>query len=177
MPRTLHFPPRLLTPSRDLIERHQQRHWPLASPFTSPLPTSPPPIHYPSSPFTPIATATLSVTPIATTTATATTTTSRPVHLSPHLSIFSMFPSRHYLCWPLTPIVTATLSITPIATATPTASALNLSPFDVAEILKDRPSWFRDCRAVVDVLNVLAHKNGGTIELLYMRVKRLGDYE
>ncbi|KAL2321843.1 hypothetical protein Fmac_026222 [Flemingia macrophylla] len=41
MPRILHFPFRLLTPSRDLIERHQQGHchshllWPLASPFTS----------------------------------------------------------------------------------------------------------------------------------------------
>ncbi|XP_027343901.1 homeobox-leucine zipper protein ATHB-15 isoform X4 [Abrus precatorius] len=38
----------------------------------------------------------------------------------------------------------------------------------VAEILKDRPSWFRDCRAV-DVLNVLPTANGGTIELLYMQ--------
>lgn len=41
--------------------------------------------------------------------------------------------------------------------------------FQVAEILKDRPSWFRDCRAV-DVLNVLPTANGGTIELLYMQV-------
>lgn len=39
----------------------------------------------------------------------------------------------------------------------------------VAEILKDWPSWFRDCRAV-DVLNVLSTGNGGTIELLYMQV-------
>lgn len=39
----------------------------------------------------------------------------------------------------------------------------------VAEILKDRPSWFRDCRAV-DALNVLPTANGGTIELLYMQV-------
>lgn len=39
----------------------------------------------------------------------------------------------------------------------------------VAEILKDWPSWFRDCRAV-DVLNVLPTANGGTIELLYMQV-------
>lgn len=45
------------------------------------------------------------------------------------------------------------------------------SPYvlQVAEILKDRPSWFRDCRAV-DVLNVLPTANGGTIELLYMQV-------
>ena len=42
--------------------------------------------------------------------------------------------------------------------------------FQVAEILKDRPLWFRDCRAV-DVLNVLPTANGGTIELLYMQVK------
>lgn len=41
--------------------------------------------------------------------------------------------------------------------------------FQVAEILKDRPSWFRDCRAV-DVVNVLPTANGGTIELLYMQV-------
>lgn len=39
----------------------------------------------------------------------------------------------------------------------------------VAEILKDRPSWFRDCRAV-DVLNAMSTGNGGTIELLYMQV-------
>ena len=40
----------------------------------------------------------------------------------------------------------------------------------VAEILKDRPSWFRDCRAV-DILNAMSTGNGGTIELLYMQVK------
>ncbi|XP_076941062.1 homeobox-leucine zipper protein ATHB-15-like [Bidens hawaiensis] len=34
---------------------------------------------------------------------------------------------------------------------------------------KDRPSWFRDCRAV-DVLDVLPTANGGTIELLYMQL-------
>ena len=39
----------------------------------------------------------------------------------------------------------------------------------VAEILKDRPSWYHGCRAV-DVLNVLSTANGGTIELLYMQV-------
>ncbi|KAI3837465.1 hypothetical protein MKX03_033194, partial [Papaver bracteatum] len=31
---------------------------------------------------------------------------------------------------------------------------VGLEPTTVAEILKDRPSWFRDCRAV-DVVNVL----------------------
>ena len=39
----------------------------------------------------------------------------------------------------------------------------------VAEILKDWPSWYRECRNV-DVLNVLSTGNGGTIELLYMQV-------
>lgn len=47
-----------------------------------------------------------------------------------------------------------------------------LCSFQVAEILKDRPSWFRDCRAV-DVLNVLPTANGGTIELLYMQVWKI----
>ncbi|KAK6125060.1 hypothetical protein DH2020_041176 [Rehmannia glutinosa] len=46
---------------------------------------------------------------------------------------------------------------------------VGLEPTRVAEILKDRPSWFRDCRAV-DVLNVLPTANGGTIELLYMQL-------
>lgn len=46
---------------------------------------------------------------------------------------------------------------------------VGLEPSRVAEILKDRPSWFRDCRAV-DVLNVLPTANGGTIELLYLQL-------
>ncbi|VFQ92943.1 unnamed protein product [Cuscuta campestris] len=46
---------------------------------------------------------------------------------------------------------------------------VGLEPSRVAEILKDRPSWFRDCRAV-DVVNVLPTANGGTIELLYMQL-------
>lgn len=45
----------------------------------------------------------------------------------------------------------------------------------VAEILKDRPSWYRDCRAV-DVLNAMSTGNGGTIELLYMQVKKILSY-
>jgi len=49
---------------------------------------------------------------------------------------------------------------------------LDLYYLQVAEILKDRPSWYRDCRAV-DILNVLPTANGGTIELLYMQVKQL----
>ncbi|KAL8226179.1 hypothetical protein R6Q57_018736 [Mikania cordata] len=44
-----------------------------------------------------------------------------------------------------------------------------LEPTRVAEILKDRPSWFRDCR-VVNILNVLPTANGGTIEIIYMQL-------
>ncbi|KAG7019476.1 Homeobox-leucine zipper protein HOX32, partial [Cucurbita argyrosperma subsp. argyrosperma] len=43
---------------------------------------------------------------------------------------------------------------------------VSLEPTKVAEILKDRLSWFRDCRCV-DVLSVMSTGNGGTIELLY----------
>ncbi|TMX02278.1 hypothetical protein EJD97_022097 [Solanum chilense] len=46
---------------------------------------------------------------------------------------------------------------------------VGLEPTRVSEILKDRPSWYRDCR-VVEVLNVLPTANGGTIELLYMQL-------
>ncbi|KAG9449145.1 hypothetical protein H6P81_009110 [Aristolochia fimbriata] len=46
---------------------------------------------------------------------------------------------------------------------------VGLEPTKVAEILKDRPSWFRDCRSV-DVINVLPTGSGGTIELLYMQL-------
>ncbi|XP_022868181.1 homeobox-leucine zipper protein ATHB-15-like isoform X1 [Olea europaea var. sylvestris] len=46
---------------------------------------------------------------------------------------------------------------------------VSLEPTRVAEILKDRLSWYRDCRAF-DVLNVLSTGNGGTIELLYMQL-------
>ncbi|XP_010535179.1 PREDICTED: homeobox-leucine zipper protein ATHB-15-like [Tarenaya hassleriana] len=46
---------------------------------------------------------------------------------------------------------------------------VGLEPTRVVEIVKDRPLWFRECRAV-DVLNVLPTTNGGTIELLYMQL-------
>ncbi|XP_075505195.1 LOW QUALITY PROTEIN: homeobox-leucine zipper protein ATHB-15-like [Primulina tabacum] len=46
---------------------------------------------------------------------------------------------------------------------------VGLEPNRIAEMLKDRPSWFRDCRAV-DVLNVLPTASGGTIEILYMQL-------
>ncbi|XP_010247499.1 PREDICTED: homeobox-leucine zipper protein HOX32-like [Nelumbo nucifera] len=45
---------------------------------------------------------------------------------------------------------------------------VSLEPTKVAEILKDRPSWFRDCRCL-DILTVIPTGNGGTIELIYMQ--------
>lgn len=42
-------------------------------------------------------------------------------------------------------------------------------PIQVAEVLKDRPLWLRDCRSM-EVVNVLPAGNNGTIELLYMQV-------
>ncbi|KAK8618213.1 hypothetical protein V6N13_132214 [Hibiscus sabdariffa] len=45
---------------------------------------------------------------------------------------------------------------------------VSLEPTKVAEILKDRPSWFRDCRCV-DVMSIIPTANGGTIELIYMQ--------
>ncbi|WCJ24310.1 Homeobox-leucine zipper protein HOX32 [Euphorbia peplus] len=45
---------------------------------------------------------------------------------------------------------------------------VSLEPIKVAEILKDRPSWFRDCRCL-ETLSVMPAGNGGTIELIYMQ--------
>ncbi|XP_058071585.1 homeobox-leucine zipper protein HOX32 [Magnolia sinica] len=45
---------------------------------------------------------------------------------------------------------------------------VSLEPTKVAEILKDRPSWYRDCRCL-EVVNVLPTGNGGTLELIYMQ--------
>lgn len=41
--------------------------------------------------------------------------------------------------------------------------------FQVAEILKDRPSWYHDCRCL-DILSVIPTGKGGTIELIYLQV-------
>ncbi|KAG7598752.1 Homeobox-like domain superfamily [Arabidopsis suecica] len=46
---------------------------------------------------------------------------------------------------------------------------VSLEPMKVAEILKDRPSWFRDCRCV-ETLNVIPTGNGGTIELVKTQI-------
>jgi homeobox-leucine zipper protein len=39
----------------------------------------------------------------------------------------------------------------------------------VAELLKDRPSWLPDCRRL-DILGAFPTGNGGTVELVYTQV-------
>ncbi|KAJ8543935.1 hypothetical protein K7X08_025553 [Anisodus acutangulus] len=46
---------------------------------------------------------------------------------------------------------------------------VSLEPTKIAEILKDRPAWFRDCRNV-EVFTMFSAGNGGTIELLYTQI-------
>ncbi|KAH8499381.1 hypothetical protein Peur_074479 [Populus x canadensis] len=46
---------------------------------------------------------------------------------------------------------------------------VSLEPTKLAEILKDRQSWFRDCRNL-EVFTVFPAGNGGTIELLYSQI-------
>ncbi|KAM7279459.1 hypothetical protein ACFE04_006593 [Oxalis oulophora] len=43
---------------------------------------------------------------------------------------------------------------------------VGLEPTKIAELLKDRPSWFRDCRSL-EVFTMIPAGNGGTIELVY----------
>ncbi|XP_047321483.1 homeobox-leucine zipper protein REVOLUTA-like [Impatiens glandulifera] len=43
---------------------------------------------------------------------------------------------------------------------------VSLDPTKIVEILKDRPSWFRDCRSL-EVFTMFPAGNGGTIELVY----------
>lgn len=45
--------------------------------------------------------------------------------------------------------------------------------WQIAEILKDRPSWFRDCRSL-EVFTMFPAGNAGTIELLYTQVNENG---
>ncbi|GAB4829430.1 Homeobox-leucine zipper protein ATHB-14 [Ancistrocladus abbreviatus] len=45
---------------------------------------------------------------------------------------------------------------------------VSLEPTKAVEILKDRPSWYRDCRCL-DVWSVIPTGNGGTMELVYMQ--------
>ncbi|XAR59749.1 hypothetical protein NMG60_11015704 [Bertholletia excelsa] len=46
---------------------------------------------------------------------------------------------------------------------------VSLEPTKIAEILKDRPSWSRDCRSL-EVFTMFPAGNGGTIELLYTQI-------
>ncbi|KAF6167858.1 hypothetical protein GIB67_027636 [Kingdonia uniflora] len=46
---------------------------------------------------------------------------------------------------------------------------VSLEPPKIMEILKDRPSWFRDCRSH-EVFTMFPTGNGGTIELIYMQM-------
>uniref|UniRef100_A0ACD5VGG4 Uncharacterized protein n=1 Tax=Avena sativa TaxID=4498 RepID=A0ACD5VGG4_AVESA len=46
---------------------------------------------------------------------------------------------------------------------------VGMEPAKVAEILKDRPLWLRECRSM-EVVNVLPAGSNGTIELLYMQL-------
>ncbi|KAI3466870.1 hypothetical protein Pfo_023533 [Paulownia fortunei] len=49
---------------------------------------------------------------------------------------------------------------------------VSLEPTKVAEILKDRLSWYRDCRCL-DVASIIPTGNGGTVELIYMQTYAL----
>ncbi|KAJ4843176.1 hypothetical protein Tsubulata_044835 [Turnera subulata] len=46
---------------------------------------------------------------------------------------------------------------------------VSLEPTKIGEILKDRPSWFRDCRSL-EVFTMFPAGNGGTIELVYSQL-------
>ncbi|OVA10133.1 Homeobox domain [Macleaya cordata] len=46
---------------------------------------------------------------------------------------------------------------------------VSLEPTKIAEILKDRPSWFRGCRSL-EVFTMFPAGNGGLIELIYMQM-------
>ncbi|CAO2812971.1 unnamed protein product [Amaranthus hypochondriacus] len=46
---------------------------------------------------------------------------------------------------------------------------VSLEPTKIAEILKDRTSWFRDCRSL-EVFTMFSAGNGGTIELIYTQI-------
>lgn len=46
---------------------------------------------------------------------------------------------------------------------------VSLEPTKIVEILKDRPSWFRDCRSL-EVFTMFPTANGGMIELVYTQI-------
>ncbi|GFZ17904.1 homeobox-leucine zipper family protein [Actinidia rufa] len=47
---------------------------------------------------------------------------------------------------------------------------VSLEPTKIAEILKDRSSWFRDCRSLEVFTMLFPAGNGGTIELVYTQI-------
>ncbi|RVW38841.1 Homeobox-leucine zipper protein REVOLUTA [Vitis vinifera] len=53
---------------------------------------------------------------------------------------------------------------------------VSLEPSKIAEILKDRPSWFRDCRSL-EVFTMFPAGNGGTVELLYTQLVWTNEYK
>uniref|UniRef100_A0A7N0ZVN7 Uncharacterized protein n=1 Tax=Kalanchoe fedtschenkoi TaxID=63787 RepID=A0A7N0ZVN7_KALFE len=55
------------------------------------------------------------------------------------------------------------------AVAARACGLVGLEPPKIAEILKDRPSWFRDCRSL-EVFTSLPTANGGSIELVYTQM-------
>ncbi|PKA57007.1 Homeobox-leucine zipper protein HOX32 [Apostasia shenzhenica] len=55
-----------------------------------------------------------------------------------------------------------------IGVAARVCGLVSLEPTKVVEILKDRLTWYRDCRSI-DVLTVIPAGNGGNIELVYMQ--------
>ncbi|XP_072956884.1 homeobox-leucine zipper protein HOX9-like isoform X1 [Typha angustifolia] len=46
---------------------------------------------------------------------------------------------------------------------------VNLEPTKIVEVLKDRPSWFHECRSL-EVFTMFPAGNGGTIELVYTQM-------
>ncbi|CAA0823194.1 Homeobox-leucine zipper protein REVOLUTA [Striga hermonthica] len=55
------------------------------------------------------------------------------------------------------------------AAAARACGLVSLEPAKIAEILKDRPSWFRECRSL-EIFTMFSAANGGKFELLYTQV-------
>ncbi|RZR72878.1 hypothetical protein BHM03_00018200 [Ensete ventricosum] len=79
------------------------------------------------------------------------------------------FQNRRHFSYSLLAIAEETLAEF-LSKATGTAvDWVQMVGMKVADILKDRSSWYRDCRCL-DVLTVIPTGNGGNIELIYMQV-------
>ncbi|KAL9662847.1 hypothetical protein QQ045_027682 [Rhodiola kirilowii] len=61
------------------------------------------------------------------------------------------------------------ISHSSVGVAARACGLVGLEPQKIAEIIKDRPSWFRDCRNL-EVFTSIATANGGTIELVYTQM-------